>query len=209
MKFDYSRFSWGRATWEACRGKWVNPVFLLGYYGCIFHGTGNLAQICQNFGISGAGVDRPVQPSLGTPLTSRVGFYNCIHTHRRSQTLCGLQLTRAQRSDSPCIPAHMARAINTRSDQCHVDLLKQSINSYRVTESIWLNLQRIPQSGRRDREKKSMSINHIAITSISYTSVSQPLWDRGPVNNFFYKTRARGPTNLLVNSFLIFFKFIH
>jgi hypothetical protein len=26
---------------------------------------------------------------------------------------------------------------------------------------------------------------------------------------FFYKTRAQGPTNLLVNTFPIFFKFIH
>jgi hypothetical protein len=39
---------------------------------------------------------------------------------------------------------------------------------------------------------------------ISYASVSQALWDRGPVNYFFYKTRARGPTNLPVNTFPIF-----
>jgi hypothetical protein len=37
----------------------VKPVFLLGCYGCIFHGTGNSAQLCQNFGILGA---------FGTPL---------------------------------------------------------------------------------------------------------------------------------------------
>jgi hypothetical protein len=30
-------------------------VFLLGCYGCIFHGAGNSAQLCQNFGISGGG----------------------------------------------------------------------------------------------------------------------------------------------------------
>jgi hypothetical protein len=30
-----------------------------------------------------------------------------------------------------------------------------------------------------------------------------------PGKLFFYKTRARGPTNLLVNTFPIFFKFIH
>jgi hypothetical protein len=30
-------------------------VVLLGCYGCIFHGTGNSAQLCQNFGISGGG----------------------------------------------------------------------------------------------------------------------------------------------------------
>jgi hypothetical protein len=28
---------------------------LLGFYGCIFHGNGNSAQLCQNFGISGEG----------------------------------------------------------------------------------------------------------------------------------------------------------
>jgi hypothetical protein len=33
--------------------KWVNPVFWLGSYGRIYHGTGNLVQLCQNFGISG------------------------------------------------------------------------------------------------------------------------------------------------------------
>jgi hypothetical protein len=32
--------------------KWVKPVFLLGCYGCIFYGTANLAQLCENFGIS-------------------------------------------------------------------------------------------------------------------------------------------------------------
>jgi hypothetical protein len=31
----------------------VNPVFLLGCYGCIFHRTENSAQLCQNFRISG------------------------------------------------------------------------------------------------------------------------------------------------------------
>ena len=33
--------------------KWVKAVFFLGCYGCTFHGTGNSAQHCQNFGISG------------------------------------------------------------------------------------------------------------------------------------------------------------
>jgi hypothetical protein len=33
--------------------KWVKPVFLLGCYGCIFHGTRNLAQLCQNLGFWG------------------------------------------------------------------------------------------------------------------------------------------------------------
>ena len=46
--------------------KWVKAVFLLGCYGCIFHRTGNSAQFCQNFGISG-GFEHP-KPPLGTPL---------------------------------------------------------------------------------------------------------------------------------------------
>jgi hypothetical protein len=33
--------------------KWVKPVSWLGCHGCIFHGTGNSAQLCQNFWISG------------------------------------------------------------------------------------------------------------------------------------------------------------
>jgi hypothetical protein len=46
-------------------------MFLLGCYTCIFHGTGNLAQLCQNFGISGAGGLNPPTPSpLGMPLPS-------------------------------------------------------------------------------------------------------------------------------------------
>jgi hypothetical protein len=43
--------------------KWVKPILWLGCYGCIFHGTGNSAQLCQNFGISGEGLS----PSPHTP----------------------------------------------------------------------------------------------------------------------------------------------
>jgi len=39
----------------------VKAVFLLGCYGCIFHGTGNSAQLCQNFGISGGLKPPPVR----------------------------------------------------------------------------------------------------------------------------------------------------
>jgi hypothetical protein len=42
--------------------KWVKPVFLLGCYGCIFHRTGNSAQLCQNFGISGGWFETPKPP---------------------------------------------------------------------------------------------------------------------------------------------------
>jgi hypothetical protein len=46
--------------------KWMNPIFLLGFYGCIFHGTGNSAQLWQNFGISGGGggIETPKQSSV-------------------------------------------------------------------------------------------------------------------------------------------------
>jgi hypothetical protein len=47
--------------WSIC--KWVKPVFLLGCYGYIFHGTGNSAQLCQNFGIWGGGMNHPNPPN--------------------------------------------------------------------------------------------------------------------------------------------------
>jgi hypothetical protein len=43
--------------------KWVKPVFWLGCYGCIFHGTGNSVQLCQHLGISGEGMN-PQTPSV-------------------------------------------------------------------------------------------------------------------------------------------------
>jgi len=53
----------------------------------------------------------------------------------------------------------------------------------------------------------SLSFIHSFIHSL-YTSVSQPLWDRGPVNSFFIR---RGPRpNKFTRKYLsIFFKFIH
>jgi hypothetical protein len=48
--------------------KWVKTIFLLGCYGCICHGTGNSAQLCQNFGIWGRGGLNP-QPLLNITLT--------------------------------------------------------------------------------------------------------------------------------------------
>jgi hypothetical protein len=49
----------------------MKPIFLLGCYGCIFHGTGNSAQLWQNFGISGGGVD---PPPFGTPLLASISL---------------------------------------------------------------------------------------------------------------------------------------
>jgi hypothetical protein len=45
----------------------MKPVFVLGCYGCVFHGTGNSAQLWQNVGISGQGGAEPSQ----TPLPPR------------------------------------------------------------------------------------------------------------------------------------------
>jgi hypothetical protein len=42
-------------SWVPAQFARVKPV-LLGCYGCIFHGTGNSVQLCQNLGISGVGV---------------------------------------------------------------------------------------------------------------------------------------------------------
>jgi hypothetical protein len=64
---EVNKFSWGQRAektgiwgrWPPSQGfhsicKWIKPVFWLRGYGCpsIFHGTGNSAQLCQNFGIS-------------------------------------------------------------------------------------------------------------------------------------------------------------
>jgi hypothetical protein len=56
--------------------KWVKPVFWLGCNGCIFHGTWNSAQLCQNFGISGKGVEPPNPPRYTTGWRrSRIGCW--------------------------------------------------------------------------------------------------------------------------------------
>jgi hypothetical protein len=67
--------------------KWVKPVILLGCYGCISHGTGNLARLCQNFGISGGGGMNPstpppsVRPWLRGVLSPRVKLLRCESQH--------------------------------------------------------------------------------------------------------------------------------
>jgi hypothetical protein len=54
---DRGQTEWGSGGVQGFRSicKWVKPVFLLGCYRCNFHGTGNSAQLCQNFGLSGGG----------------------------------------------------------------------------------------------------------------------------------------------------------
>jgi hypothetical protein len=75
----FSKFSWGQRAERT--GIWSGVPFNLqsgsslsnfqdveGCYGCIFHGTGNSVQLCQNFRISEGGFEPPQPPPLGTPL---------------------------------------------------------------------------------------------------------------------------------------------
>jgi hypothetical protein len=57
--------------------KWVKSVFLLDCYGCIFHGNGYSAQLCQNFRIW-MGVE-PLPP--GTPLLKFTYFQKFLTTN--------------------------------------------------------------------------------------------------------------------------------
>ena len=67
-KYHCGGDSWRGGLFTKQLKKWVKAVLLLGCYGCIFHGTGNSAQLCQNFGISEGGgwgrVWTPPSPSV-------------------------------------------------------------------------------------------------------------------------------------------------
>ena len=68
-KYHCGGHSWRGRLFTQQLKKLVNALFLLGCYTCIFHGTGNSAQLCQNFGISGGGFEHHKHPPpLGTPL---------------------------------------------------------------------------------------------------------------------------------------------
>jgi hypothetical protein len=54
-KYHCGGDSWRGGLFTKQLKKRVKAVFLLGCYWCIFHGTGNSAQLCQNVGISGGG----------------------------------------------------------------------------------------------------------------------------------------------------------
>ena len=80
--------SWRGGLFTKQLKKWVNAVFLLGLgcYGCIFHGTGNSAQLCQNFGISGGG-------GLNTPPPSVRHWPQLRHLYYRATNfLCPLNI---------------------------------------------------------------------------------------------------------------------
>jgi hypothetical protein len=92
--------------------KWVKPVFLLGCYGFIFHGTGNLAQLFQNFGNSG-GFEPPNTP-LGTPLILPQQFYYTdISTSFGPALLCHHQRSRYKMSSGSTKISHNMTAYTT------------------------------------------------------------------------------------------------
>jgi hypothetical protein len=70
--------------------KWKKPVFWLGCYGCIFHATGNSAQLCQNFGISG-GLSTPSPPGAPLPVTHWIGARGWT-LWKRDNSLPGIKL---------------------------------------------------------------------------------------------------------------------
>jgi hypothetical protein len=63
-KYHCGGDSWRWGLFTKQLKKWVKVVFLLGCYGRIFHGTGNSAELCPNFGISGEGLNTPKPPSV-------------------------------------------------------------------------------------------------------------------------------------------------
>jgi hypothetical protein len=63
--------------------KWAKPVFWLGCYRCIFHGTGNLAQLFHTFGIFGGGGCTPQTPPLGTPVHTSLHVSGVSTAHRQ------------------------------------------------------------------------------------------------------------------------------
>jgi hypothetical protein len=61
--------------------KSMKPIFWLGCYGCKFHGTGNSAQLWQNFGISRGGLKLPKYPSVPHCFCSRSASFICPSLH--------------------------------------------------------------------------------------------------------------------------------
>jgi hypothetical protein len=102
---DFFFFSWGQRERESGDGSslvrgsaqfvWVKPVFLLGCYECIFHGTGNSAQLCQNFRISGGGgrvLTPQTPPSVRhwslVQLITRLSLFVVNYTNKASLLSC-------------------------------------------------------------------------------------------------------------------------
>jgi hypothetical protein len=98
----------------------VNPIFLLGCYGCIFHGTGNLAQLCQNLGMSG-GVLTPQTPIRYTTAVLQCDRY-CLHTVCR----CLMSYRQANRHTK----RNTAKSLDTFFCECFWQIQKIKINAY-------------------------------------------------------------------------------
>jgi hypothetical protein len=101
----FNKFSWGqRAERTGIWGrqppsqgfrsicKRVKPVFLLGCFGCIFHGTGNSAWLCQNCGISGGGVWNPPSVRHCPELSISPGLRLSLCTFRNMTRFYGDEL---------------------------------------------------------------------------------------------------------------------
>ena len=63
-------------------------------------------------------------------------------------------------------------------------------------------------SKRLKGKSKAVPLQAWTLLILPYTSVSQPLWDRGPVNSFFIR-RGPGPDKFTRKYLSNFFKFIH
>ena len=74
-KYHRGGHNWWGGLFMKQLKKWVKAIFLLGCYGCIFHGTGNSAQLCQKFGISGGGVGGGWPPP-GMPLITGSWYHS-------------------------------------------------------------------------------------------------------------------------------------
>jgi hypothetical protein len=117
----FNKFSWGqRAERTGIWGrqppsqgfrsicKWVKPVFWLGCYGCIFHGTGNSAQLCQNFGITGEG---GVWTPLGTPLAGHFLYLNFFNVLRWITAAWSWVHEKSQHQTTACLHTFIAHGL--------------------------------------------------------------------------------------------------
>jgi hypothetical protein len=112
--------------------RWVKPVFLLGCYGFIFHGSRNLAQL-RNFG-GGVGVEPPPPRSarhwlslrkwneVWTYLFARGRKPQLTNTLEVKYAIRGLKVTKA---DPKGIPRRVLKHLPTRA----VTFLKKTLNS--------------------------------------------------------------------------------
>jgi len=88
----------------------------------------------------------------------------------------------------------------TRSSKSRpLDRGLSQLNPFQSSVRCYRNVGRIVQD---------IQITIYETTLVRYTSLSQPLWDRGPVNSFFIRL-GPGPNKFTRKYLSIFFKFIH